>query len=245
MKHSFLKIIFLLFLASCCCQKKASFYSKKCLPDVSGKNNCLAFYKNYELPKYQVQKVINEKIEIRYYQPKLVAEVSVSGTRKEAVKNGFRTLASYIFGNNTSKSSIEMTSPVLQQNSQKIDMTSPVLQQNSQKIDMTSPVNQVKQAPDQWLIQFGMPHHFTLDTLPKPKNADIVLRVVPAQKAAVISFSGSWSDEKFAVHLQELQKYLTENNLSAIAEPSFAYYDDPFTFPWNRKNEIIWQIQEK
>ena len=231
MKHSFLKIIFLLFLASCCCQKKASFYSKKCLPDVSSENNCLAFYKNYELPKYQVQKVINEKIEIRYYQPRLVAEVSVSGTRKEAVKNGFRTLASYIFGNNVSKSSIEMTSPVIQQ--------------NSQKIDMTSSENQVKQAPNQWLIQFGMPHHFIIDTLPRPKNTNIVLRVVPAQKTAVISFSGSWSDEKFAVHLQELQKYLIKNNLSTIAEPSFAYYDDPFTFPWNRKNEIIWQIQEK
>ena len=217
MKYSFLKIIFLLFLASCCCQEKASFYSKKCLPDVSSKNNCLTFYKNYELPKYQVQKVVNEKIEIRYYQPRLVAEVSVFGTRKEAVKNGFRTLVSYIFGNNASKSNIEMTSPV----------------------------NQVKQASNQWLVQFGMPHYFTLDTLPKPKNTNIVLKILPTQKNAVINFSGVWSDEKFAVHLQELQKYLIENNLSTIAEPSFAYYDDPFTFPWNRKNEIIWQIQEK
>jgi hypothetical protein len=218
MKHSFLKIIFLLFLTSCCCQKKASLYSKKCLPNnMSNQNNCLSFYKNYELPQYQVQKVLSEKIEIRNYQSKLVAEVLVFGTRKEAVKSGFRTLASYIFGNNTTKTSIEMTSPV----------------------------NQIKQASNQWLIQFGMPHNFMLDSLPKPKNPNIVLRVVPVQKTAVISFSGVWSDEKFAINLQELQKYITANNLLTVAEPIFAYYDDPFTFPWNRKNEIIWQIQEK
>ena len=218
MKNSFLKIIFLLFLTSCCCQKKASFYSEKCLPNsMSNQNNCLSFYKNYELPRYQVQKLVSEKIEIRNYQSKLVAEILVSGTRKEAVKTGFRALASYIFGNNISKTNIEMTSPV----------------------------NQIKKSSNQWFIQFGMPHHFTLDSLPKPKNSHVVLRVVPAQKTAVISFSGVWSDEKFATNLQELQKYLTANNLLTIDEPSFAYYDDPFTFPWNRKNEIIWQIQEK
>ena len=218
MKYSSLKIIFLLFLASCCCQKKASFYSQKCLPNnMSSQNNCLSFYKNYELPKYQVQQVVNEKIEIRNYQSRLVAEVLVFGTRKEAVKSGFRTLASYIFGNNISKTNIEMTSPV----------------------------NQIKKSSNQWFIQFGMPHHFTLDSLPKPKNPTVILRVVSAKKTAVISFSGVWSDEKFATNLQELQKYLTANNLLTVAEPIFAYYDDPFTFPWNRKNEIIWQIQEK
>ncbi len=216
MKNLLIKIICLLFLTSCCCQEKTKFYSKKCLPNNlqndNKNNNCLLFYKNYELPQYQVQKTIDETIEMRHYQARIVAEVVVAGTQKQAVKKGFRALASYIFGNN---------------------------------IAMTSPVNQTLQQENQWLIQFGMPHYFTLDTLPKPKNPNINLHIISQQKAVAIIFSGVWSDEKFAFHLQKLKKYLTENNLQTIAEPSFAYYDDPFTFPWNRKNEIIWQIQEK
>jgi hypothetical protein len=110
---------------------------------------------------------------------------------------------------------------------------------------MTSPVNQIKQSKNEWLVQFGMPHYFTLDNLPKPKNSDINFRLLPQKKTAVIIFSGIWSDEKFNFYLQELKKYLIDNNLSTLSEPIFSYYDDPFTFPWNRKNEIIWQIQEK
>jgi hypothetical protein len=216
MQNILIKTIFLLFLISGCCQDRVSFYSKKCLSN-NISNNCLSFYKGYELPQYQVQTTTNEKIEIRYYQSIIVAEVKAIGTRKQAVKKGFRILASYIFGNNINKT----------------------------KIDMTSPVNQIKQSKNEWLVQFGMPHYFTLDNLPKPKNSDINFRLLPQKKTAVIIFSGIWSDEKFNFYLQELKKYLIDNNLSTLSEPIFSYYDDPFTFPWNRKNEIIWQIQEK
>ena len=66
MKNLLIKIICLLFLTSCCCQEKTKFYSKKCLPNNlqndNKNNNCLLFYKNYELPQYQVQKTIDETI---------------------------------------------------------------------------------------------------------------------------------------------------------------------------------------
>ena len=60
------------------------------------------FYNGYETPKYKVEKEF-DNIEIRQYQPKLIAEVEVSGTREEAVGKGFRILAGYIFGKNILK----------------------------------------------------------------------------------------------------------------------------------------------
>src|SRR3954447_23352938 len=40
-------------------------------------------------------------VEIRDCTPMIAAEIKVSGDRAEAIQKGFRTLADYIFGNNT------------------------------------------------------------------------------------------------------------------------------------------------
>lgn len=55
---------------------------------------------NLEEPDYQVlQSELN--IEIRLYKPMIIAEVNVEGIRKDAIRDGFRLIADYIFGNNT------------------------------------------------------------------------------------------------------------------------------------------------
>ena len=54
---------------------------------------------NVEKPNYQIIKKSNN-IEIRQYEPLLIAEVEISGERKEAISDGFRLLADFIFGNN-------------------------------------------------------------------------------------------------------------------------------------------------
>ena len=55
---------------------------------------------NLEEPDYQVlQSELN--IEIRFYKPMIIAEVNVEGIRKDAIRDGFRLIADYIFGNNT------------------------------------------------------------------------------------------------------------------------------------------------
>jgi hypothetical protein len=102
------------------------------------------------------------KIEIREYAPKIIAQVEVFGDFDEASSKGFKVLADYIFGNNTStdgNSRIEMTAPVeMEPLSQKINMTKPVLTEGN---DNT------------WIVSFIMPNEFTLETLPKPNNKDI------------------------------------------------------------------------
>lgn len=113
----------------------------------------------------------------------------------------------------------------------------------SNDIAMTSPVMQQK-IGEEWLVQFVMPAKFTQNSIAKPQNENIKLVNLASQKAVAIIFSGSWFDDNFTKHQHDLQNFINNNNISTIGEPIFAYYDDPFTFPWNRKNEIIWYIKD-
>ena len=54
---------------------------------------------NVEVPSYKVVNTANN-IEVRQYSPMIVAEVQIKGQRKDAIGDGFRLLADYIFGNN-------------------------------------------------------------------------------------------------------------------------------------------------
>ena len=83
---------------------------------------------NVEQPKYTVAESYGD-IEIRDYTPMIVAETEVTGTRELAISEGFRTIADYIFGHNTTSRQIKMTAPVTQEASEPIAMTAPVTQQ--------------------------------------------------------------------------------------------------------------------
>ncbi|NBR11669.1 MAG: heme-binding protein [Alphaproteobacteria bacterium] len=64
-----------------------------------------------EEPQYKI--IAKEgDFELRDYAPYIVAEVITEGERDSAVSAGFRILAGYIFGGNTSQSKIAMTAPV-------------------------------------------------------------------------------------------------------------------------------------
>ena len=120
-----------------------------------------------------------DKFEIREYASKIIAQVEVFGDFDDASSKGFKILADYIFGNNTSadgNSRIEMTAPVeMEPLPQKINMTKPVLTEGN---DNT------------WIVSFIMPNEFTLETLPKPNNKNIKISSIPKEKYAVIVFSG-------------------------------------------------------
>ena len=85
-----------------------------------------------EKPDYKVIQS-EQNIEIRQYEPMIIAEVEVDGKREDAIGDGFRLLADYIFGNNTVQQVISMTAPVQQKENQKIAMTAPVQRQSTGK----------------------------------------------------------------------------------------------------------------
>ena len=85
---------------------------------------------NVEHPKYRIISS-HDNIEIRQYNNMIIAAVDVQGNRKDAISDGFRLLADYIFGHNTVQQKIDMTASVNQEKSTKIAMTAPVQQQGS------------------------------------------------------------------------------------------------------------------
>lgn len=182
---------------------------------------------NVEQPKYEVLSQKNN-IEIRQYEPNLIAEVKKTGNRKEAISAGFKDLADFIFGNNKS--------------SDKISMTAPVQQSAGESISMTAPVQQLKHN-DEWLISFVMPSKYQKSNLPLPNNPNVKIIEIPSKKYAAIVFSGTNSNENVYKHEKELEKYIKENALIATGVSKYAFYNHPLTLPFMRRNEVLIEIK--
>ena len=180
-----------------------------------------------EQPKYAVLES-EGNIEVREYNPTIVAEVEVHGERRQALNRGFRLIADYIFGNNLSSKEVAMTAPVTQEAGEKIAMTAPVTQDGS---------------GDSWKVRFVMPADYTLDRLPKPRNQEVRLLEVPARKTVVIRFSGFNTDKNINSHRETLLKYLAAHQLSTVGAPTTAFYNPPWTLPFLRRNEIMFELR--
>jgi effector-binding domain-containing protein len=199
-----------------------------------------AIMSDVEQAKYKVIESHNN-IEIREYTPMIVAEVEVTGTREEAIKQGFRMIADYIFGDNTPAKKIAMTAPVTQTEGEKIAMTAPVIQTPSEKIPMTAPV--IQQANnDTWKIRFIMPQGYTLTTLPVPKNDAVKLKQIAEKRFVVIRFSGLPDHEKLQQHQQTLSAFIQEKRLKASPVATYAFYNPPWTLPFLRRNEVMFEV---
>jgi hypothetical protein len=181
---------------------------------------------NVETPKYKVN-YSSDNIEHRTYEPMIIAAVEVNGERKEAIGNGFRLIADYIFGNNSIAQNIEMKAPVGQQQTKKIAMTAPVQQQ---------------QSGASWTISFVMPSEYTLSTIPKPNREEIKLTLIASKEFIVIRFSGTNSDEQITKYQSELLGYIRKNKIRIVGEPKYAFYNPPWTLPFMRRNEIMFEV---
>lgn len=186
------------------------------------------FSRNIEKPSYDVI-TSNKSIEFRLYKPMLIAEVIETGDRRATISKGFRVLADYIFGNNTTRKKIEMTAPVSQTKSEKIKMTAPVIQEASIK--------------NTWKIQFVMPKTHQLDTLPKPNDKRIKIKQIPEEKRIVIRFSGHANDVQIEHKKKALLQYIKANNLKVSSSISYAFYNPPWTPSFLRRNEIMMVVE--
>ena len=171
----------------------------------------------------------DRSIEVRDYDPAIVAETIVDAEFEDAGSPGFRILVEYISGANTQRESIAMTAPVTQI-------------PEGERIAMTAPVTQelVKQG---YRITFMMPSGRTLEDLPIPLDDRIVLREEPGQRYVAIRYSGFWSEKNYQQKLETLTRWMSEKRLKAQGPAIWARYDPPF-MPWFfRRNEILIPIK--
>ena len=180
-----------------------------------------------ESPRYEtVQK--ENKFEIREYEDYILAEVEIDGDFNSALQKGFRVLADYIFGGNTSKARISMTVPVTEQAvaSEKIEMTAPVT---------SFPVEEGKK----YRIAFTMPSKYTLESLPEPANKTISFRRVAKHRVALLRFSGNLNSKLAIRKAKELETWLNENKYPKKTGFAFAQYNPPWIPGIFRRNEVL------
>ena len=168
-------------------------------------------------PDYQLVKQ-ETPFELRTYEKFVVAETFVEGDFDSAGRQGFRRVAGYIFGGNRGPDGA------------------------SKKIAMTAPVT-VEPMIGGWKLWFVMPKEYSVQDLPAPESRDVNLREVPAHPVAAIRFSGFTTAASIQENTERLQQWITAQGLVPQGSPQVARYNDPFTLPWNRRNEILIPVQ--
>lgn len=188
-----------------------------------------------EQPAYTVEQT-EAGMELRQYPGFVVAETLVTGDFDSAGRAGFRRIAGYIFGKNQSRRG----------QAEKVAMTAPVtMEPVSERIAMTAPVtvqaDTVANA-GAWRVHFVMPAAYKLADLPRPLDTEVRLREVPAHRMAAITFSGWTTRASIAENTAKLQAWMARLGLKPASAPQVARYNDPFTLPWNRRNEILIEL---
>lgn len=168
-----------------------------------------------EVQKYRVISDL-EGIQIRLYEPCVLAEISMKGEPSRVGNMAFGPLVGYI-----SKNKISMTSPVLQE---------------------ASTTAQGEFTGD-WRVSFVMPAGSDVHDLPIPQDSRVNLRELPEHMAAAATWSGGWKYSEVEKQIERLKIAIGEAGYFVSGEPQWARYDPPWK-PWfARRNEVIIPIR--
>jgi hypothetical protein len=190
-----------------------------------------------EQPDYAVIERLdgeNQAVEIRRYPPRLAAEVTVKGDETEARSAGFRTLAAYIFGDNSKRADIAMTAPVAQ---------APATGSQGEAIAMTAPVAQSPAGAGEWIVRFFMPAKYDRKTLPEPTDPKVAIVELPEETLAAVRFSGSRDPEAVDAATRALRQGLDGTGWTPSGVPAAYFYDPPWTLPFLRRNEVVVPVE--
>ena len=185
--------------------------------------SCLLVYWNnimaIEEPNY-LSMLTEEGFEIRKYEGYFIAETYLKGSFDFASRSGFRKVAAYIFGENKNTDGV------------------------SEKIEMTAPVT-VKPKKDGWFLHFVLPADMTKENLPIPDDRDVIIKQVQPHIAGTVTFSGFTTEKKIEEYTDKLMNWLTSKKFKIVGPKQIARYNDPFTLPWRRRNEIIFEVEKQ
>lgn len=183
---------------------------------------------------YEVSEILENEVEIRSYPEEIWAT-----TVAEDQNNAFSPLFRYISGDNDKGEKIEMTAPVVTPTPQPAGTDST----KGEKIEMTAPVVSMNTEKGQFLA-FIMPERFDINNTPKPSSSRVKIELVEPRKLATIRFSGYVTPENYKKNLEQLNKTLENRGISTIGEPLLMQYNDPWTPPFSRRNEIAVQVNQ-
>jgi hypothetical protein len=183
---------------------------------------------------YEVLEILEDKVEIRAYPEEIWAT-----TFAEDQNSAFSPLFRYISGDNDKGEKIEMTAPVVTPTPRPSDAGST----KGEKIEMTAPVVSMNTEKGQFMA-FIMPERFNINNTPRPLSSRVKIELVEPRKLATIRFSGYVTQENYKKNLEQLNKTLENRGFSTIGKPILMQYNDPWTPPFYRRNEIAIQVNQ-
>ncbi len=201
--------------------------------------------------RWQLQRFVTEKvpyeleatlgeIEFRSYSSQLWAETIVEQSAwKEALNEGFRRLAGYIFGDNDGGERLSMTAPVFGSLSRLAARESAAPGENTSR----TAAPRAGEVADR-IVAFVMPADRALPDLPKPRDSRVQLRVIPERLVAVITFKGDYESDLPEQMRQTLVSRLSEAGIKTRGEAIFAGYDPPSTIAALRRNEVMIEVAD-
>jgi hypothetical protein len=160
--------------------------------------------------------------QIRGYPAMTVAETVVFGPRKQALEQGFRALAGYIFAKTREGEQLPMTVPVMQ------DAGDPMA---------TEPPLFDDELEGGWRTRFVMPAGRSKADLPEPAEGVELIELEP-RRVGVVSFAGRPGDRGLAEQEDRLRGWLARHGEASEAEPEYAFYNSPVIPGPLRRNEV-------
>ena len=116
--------------------------------------------------------------------------------------------------------------------------------EKNQEIKMTAPVTQIEKNGNM-TMQFYLPSEFDKNNVPSPSNSEVKVLNMKGGYFAAITYSGRASDKNFLKHKKILENKLKEDKISILSSPIRATYNSPFTLPFLRRNEVMFEIERK
>ena len=151
-----------------------------------------------ETPKYKVLKKY-PRFELRQYESMMLATTNLGiASYDDKASEGFRTIASYIFGKNKSNEKIAMTAPV------------------------------IYHADSISTLSFVVPRSKTKESMPVPIDQNLTFVVQAPKLLAVLDFGGFINDEKLAARMAELKKAVLKEGFQIKGKGYFFGYNPPW-----------------
>ena len=188
-----------------------------------------------------------KSIEIRSYKPYSVCSVSMVKPRPSKVEktdqklgspelggaSSFGALAGYLFGKNDQSTAMAMTTPVFTTNPG--ELSDEISEQADKKMEFVLPSNY-------WGTE-------NLSNAPMPlESSGVTLEERQNETRAVLMFGGYASKKEAEKRKKELLSTLSKSDSEwRPIEDSLvlAQYNDPFTVPWRRVNEVSVKVQSQ
>ncbi|WP_123533510.1 SOUL family heme-binding protein [Halosimplex salinum] len=164
-------------------------------------------------------------VELRAYPQTVLVET----TAPDQI-TAFRRLFGYISGANGGDESISMTTPVETRSGASVAMTAPVRSDSSGS------------GTDEVRMSFYLPSEYSPETVPIPTEPTVRLVVEPPKRVAARRFSWYAPEWRVARQERKLRSALEREGIDPRDDPYLLRYDDPWTPPFMRRNEVAVEV---